>query len=172
MPTTPPRSVESNDIRPPCRTAAVTGVPSANYGLCSAIPGTAATLWVPATLCADVPGTAPTTVLPTPRTFSTAEPSIGMGATLERGLGLDWSKTPAWRTLGALPRHAWRTVLSAATATTLTGAMRTPARSPQDQGRRPRQLPRPAPYPPVHHSVLSTVHIHCAPPIPGEDDAF
>ena len=106
MPTTPPWSGETGGVRSPSRMAAMTGVPSANSGLCSTIPGTAATLWEPATLCADVPGTAPTTVLPTPRTFSTAEPSIGMGATLERGLGLDWSKTPAWRTLGALPRHA------------------------------------------------------------------
>ena len=105
MPTTPPRSAESDDVRPPCRTAAVTGVPSANSGHCSAIPSTIATLWEPATPSADVAGTAPATVLPTPRTFSAAEPSPGMGATLERGLGLDQSKTRACRTLGALPRH-------------------------------------------------------------------
>ena len=106
------------------------------------------------------------------RTFSTAEPSIGMGATLGHGPSLDWNKTPACRTLGALPCHTWRTVPSTATATTPTGAIRTPARSPQDQGCRPGQLPHPAPYPPVHHSVLSTVQIHCAPPIRGEDDDF
>ena len=68
MPTTPPRSVGSDDVRPPCRTAAVTGVPSANSGHCSAIPGPVVTLWEPAAPCADVPGTALATVLPTPRT--------------------------------------------------------------------------------------------------------
>ena len=45
MPTTPPWSAESNDVRPPCRTAAVTGVPSANSGHCSAIPDAVAALW-------------------------------------------------------------------------------------------------------------------------------
>ena len=40
MPTTPPQSAESDGVRPPCRTTAVTGVPSANSGHCSAIPGT------------------------------------------------------------------------------------------------------------------------------------
>ena len=105
MPTTPPRSGESGGVRPPCRAAAVTGVLSANSGHCSAIPGTVATLWEPATPCADVPGTAPTTVLPTPHTFSTTDPSTGMGATLEHGPGLDRSKTPACRTLDALPRQ-------------------------------------------------------------------
>jgi len=133
MPTTPPQSGESGGVRPPCRTAAVTGVPSTNSGHCSAIPGTAATLWEPATLRADVLGIATTTVLPTPCTFPTAEPSIAMGATLERGLGLDRSKTSAWRTLGALPRHTWRTVPSTATATTPTGAIRMPAQSPLGQ---------------------------------------
>ena len=68
MSTTPPQSGESGGVRPPRRTAGVTGVPSANSGHCSAIPGPVATLWEPATPCADVPGTAPTTVLPTPRT--------------------------------------------------------------------------------------------------------
>jgi hypothetical protein len=96
---------------------AVTGVPSANSDHCSAIPSIAAALWEPATLCADVPGTALATVLPTPRTFSAAEPSIGMGTTLERGSDLDRSKTPACRTLDALPHHAWRTVPSTVTAT-------------------------------------------------------
>jgi len=121
----------SDGVRPLCRTAAVTGVQSTNSGHCSAIPSTAAALWEPATLCTDVPGTAPATVLPTPRTFSAAEPSDGMGATLERGLDLDRSKTPSCRTLDALPRHAWRTVPFIVIATTPTGATRTPARSPR-----------------------------------------
>jgi len=69
MPTTPQQSWESGGVRPPRRTAAVTGVPFANSGHCSAIPGPVATLWEPATPCADVPGTAPATVLPTPGTF-------------------------------------------------------------------------------------------------------
>ena len=85
------------------RAAAVTGVLSANSGHCSAIPGTAATLWEPTAPCADVPGIAPAAVLPTPRTFSAAEPSTSMGTTLERGPDLDQSKTPVCRTLGALP---------------------------------------------------------------------
>ena len=105
MPTTPPRSAESNDVRPPYRPAAVTGVPSANSGHCSAIPITVITLWEPAASCADVPGAAAATVLPTPRTSSATEPSIGMGATLECGPGLDQSKTPACRTLDALPHQ-------------------------------------------------------------------
>ena len=41
----------SDDVRPPFPTVAVTGVPSANSGHCSAIPGTVATLWEPVTLC-------------------------------------------------------------------------------------------------------------------------
>ena len=68
MPTTPLQSGESCGIRPPRRTAAVTGVPSANSGHRSAIPGPVVTLWEPATPCADVPGTALATLLPTPRT--------------------------------------------------------------------------------------------------------
>jgi len=103
-----------------------------------------------------VPGTAPTTVLPTPRTFCAAEPLTGMGTTLERGSGLDRSKTPACRTLDALPRQHG-------------------GRNPQ-QGtpRRPQepQPPRPASCSSVPHSVLSTVVTHCAPPIRGEDDDF
>ena len=134
MPTTPPRSADSDDVRPPCITAAVTGVLPANSGHCSAILGTVATLWEPATPCADAPGTSLSTVLPTPCTFSFAEPSTGVGATLGRGTDLDQSKTPASRTLDAPPRQAWRTVPSTATTTTPTGATRTAARSPQDQG--------------------------------------
>jgi len=106
MPTTPPWSAESDGVRPPCRTAVRTGVPFANSGQCSAIPGAVATLWEPATSCADVPGTALITVLPTPRTFSSAGPSTGMGATLERGLDLDQEQSPARRTLGAMPAQA------------------------------------------------------------------
>jgi hypothetical protein len=134
MPTIPPRSTELDDVRPPCRTAAVTGVPSSNSGHCSAIPGTVTTLWEPATPCADMPGIALATVLPTPRTFSSAEPSMGVGATLGWGTDLDQRKIPASRTLDAPPRQAWRTVPSTATTTKPTGATRTPARSPQDQG--------------------------------------
>ena len=127
MPTTPPWSAESNDVRPPYRTAAVTGVPSANSDHCSAIPITVITLWEPAASCADVPGAAPAIVLPTPRTSSATEPSIGMGATLERGLGLDRSKTSAYRTLETPPRRAQRTVPSTGDATTPGGATGTPA---------------------------------------------
>ena len=107
MPTTPPRSGRSSGIRPPCRTAAVTRIPTANSGHCSVIPGTVAPLWEPATHCVNVASTAPATMLPTPRTtpctFPASEPTIGMGATLERGPSLDQSKTPA---LGpSAPRH-------------------------------------------------------------------
>ena len=105
MPTTPPRSTESDGVRSPRRTAPVTGVPSANSGHCSAIPITVTTLWEPAASCADVPGAAPAIVLPTPRTSSATEPSIGMSATLECGPGLDQSKTPTCRTLDALPHQ-------------------------------------------------------------------
>ena len=51
MPTTPPQPHESDSVRPPFRTVAVTGVPSANSGHCSAIPDAVATLWEPATQC-------------------------------------------------------------------------------------------------------------------------
>jgi len=134
MTTTPPRSGESSDVRPPCRTVAMTGVLSGNSSHCPAIPSTAAALWEPAIPCADVPSTVLATVLPTPHTFSATEPSTDMGATLELSPGLDRSKTPARRTLGVPPRHAWRTVPTTATTTMPTGAIRTPARSPQDQG--------------------------------------
>ena len=103
MPATPPRSGRSGGVRPPRRTAAVTGIPSANSSHCSAILGTVAPQWEPATPCVNVPSTAPATVLPTPRTtpctFPTAEPSIGMGATLERGPGLDHPQQPPRRPL-------------------------------------------------------------------------
>jgi len=163
---------ESDGVRPPCRTAAVAEVSSANSGHCSAIPGTVAILWEPAASCADVPGAAPATVLPTTHTFPATEPSIGMGVTLERGLGLDQSKTPAWRALGALPRQARRTVPSTDDAMTPPGVRRTPAQSLHDRGCRPELLLRLAPHLPVHHSVLSTVIDHCKPPIWGEDDDF
>ena len=68
MPTTLPQSAESGGDRPLHRPAAVIGVPSANSGHCSAIPGPVVTLWEPATPYADVPGTALAAVLPTPRT--------------------------------------------------------------------------------------------------------
>ena len=84
----------------------MTEVTSANSGHCSAIPSTVSALWEPAASCVDVTGAAPATVLPTPRTFSAAEPSIGMDMTLEHGPSLDRGKTPACRTLGSLPRHA------------------------------------------------------------------
>ena len=168
MPTTPPRSAESDDVRPPCRTAAVTGVPSANSGHCSAIPSTVATLWEPTTPSADVSGTAPATVLPTPRTFSCAEPSTGVGATLGRGTDLDRSKTLANRTLGTPPRHVWRTVPSTAT----------PRRPQEPQGRQrdlceiktsPRTTAMTGAIP---HSSLPIVASHCTPLIRGEDDDF
>jgi len=40
----------SDGVRPPLPTVAVTGVPSANSGHCSAMPDAVATLWEPATL--------------------------------------------------------------------------------------------------------------------------
>ena len=134
MPTIPPQSAETAGVRPPFRTAGVTGVPSANFGHCTAILGTAPVLWEPATPCTDVPGTALAAVLPTPCTSSTVEPSASMGATLGRGTDLDQSKTSASRTLGAPQAQAQRTVPPTAIATTPTGVTRTPARSPQGQG--------------------------------------
>ena len=96
-------------VRLPLRTVVATKVLSANSGHCTAIPGAVAPLWEPA----NVHGTAPATVLPTPRTFHVLsppqEPSNGMGTTLGRGPDLDQIKTPTCRTLGTLPRHAWRT---------------------------------------------------------------
>jgi len=74
MPTTPPQSAESDGARPPCRTAAVTEVPSANSGHCSAIPDTMTTLWEPATPSPDVLGTIITTVPPTPHTSLVLSP--------------------------------------------------------------------------------------------------
>jgi len=74
MPTTPPRSGESGDIRPPRHTAAVTEVPSANSGHCSAIPDTVTTLWEPATPHPDVLGTIITTMPPTPCTSLVLSP--------------------------------------------------------------------------------------------------
>ena len=74
MPTTPPQSAESDGVRPPYHIAAVTGVPSASSGHCSAIPDTVATLWEPAAHCAGVPDTAFATVLPTPRTLLVLSP--------------------------------------------------------------------------------------------------
>ena len=87
----------------------MTGVLSTNSGHCTTIPGAVAPLWEPATHCANVRGAVPSTVLPTPRTYSAAGPSNGMGTTLGRGPSLDQIKTPTCRTLGTLPRHAWGT---------------------------------------------------------------
>ena len=86
------------------------------------------------------------------RTFPSAEPSNGMGTTLGSGFGLDLDKTLACRTFGTPPRHAWRTVPPTVTTTPPAGAARTPAQSPQDQGR----LPCPAPYPTVYFPQCST----------------
>jgi len=79
-----------------------------------------------------------------------------MGTTLGSGSGLDQDKTLACRTLGTPPRHAWRTVPPTATTTLPARAARTPARSPQDQGRYPGRLPRPALYPTVYFPQCST----------------
>ena len=87
-----------------------------------------------------------------------------MGTTLGSGSGLDQDKSLACRTLGTPPRHAWRTVPPTTTTTPPAGAARTPARSPQDQGRCPGRLPRPAPYPTVYFPQCSTT----APPRFGE----
>ena len=105
------------------------------------------------------------------RTFSTAEPSIGMGATLGHGPGIDQSKTSTWRTLDALPRMPGGRY-----------PQQQPPRRPQElSGRQrdlrkartsPRTTARPVPYSLVPHSVPSTVDIHCAPLIRGEDDNF
>ena len=76
----------SDGVRPPFLTVAVTGVPSANSGHCSAIPDAVATLWGTCDAVQDVLSTALTTVMPTPRTslvlFTLQEPSNGMGTTL------------------------------------------------------------------------------------------
>ena len=80
--------------------------------------------------------------------------------TLESGSGLDLDKTLACRTFGTPPRHAWRTVPPTVTTTSPAGAARTPAQSPQDQGR----LSRPAPFPTVYFPQCSTT----APPRFGE----
>ena len=93
----------------------MTEILSANSGHCSAIPST---------------------VLPTPCTFSTVGPSIGMGATLKRGPDLDWSTTPTCRTLETLPHQARRTVPSTGDAMMSIGAIGMPARSPQGQDNR------------------------------------
>ena len=114
MPTTPPQSAESAGVRPPRRTAGVTGVPSTNSGHCAAIPGAVLTLWEPATRCADTPSTTPATVLPTPRIFLYCR-------TLRWCTDLDQRKTTVNRTLGAPPSRARRTVLSTATDTPPTG---------------------------------------------------
>jgi len=124
---------ESDGVRLPLRIVAVTGVLSTNSGHCSAIPGTMASLWEPATHCAYVLGAAPSTVLPTPRTFSAVEPSNGMGTTLGRGPNLDPIKTPACRTLGTPPRQVQGTVPSTGATMPPAGAARIPARSPRDQ---------------------------------------
>ena len=105
MPTTPPQNAGQAASGHHAAQRAATGVPSANSGHCTTIPGTVSTLWEPTTPCVDVPSTAPAIVLPIPRTSSTTEPSISMSATLECGPGLDQSKTPACRTLDALPHQ-------------------------------------------------------------------
>ena len=64
----------SDGVRPPFLTVAVTGVPSANSGHYSAIPGAVAPLWEPAAHCANVRGAAPSTVLPTPCTSYSIRP--------------------------------------------------------------------------------------------------
>ena len=83
-----------------------------------------------------------------------------MGSTLGRSPDLDQIKTPACRTLGTPPHQTQGTVPSTATTTPPAGAARTPARSPQSQGR----LPRQAPYPTVYFLQCSTT----APPRFGE----
>ena len=133
MPTTPPRSGKSGGVRPPRRTAAVTGIPSANSGHCSAIPGTVAPLWEPAAPCTRRAPHYSHRCAAYFYTFPTVEPTIGTSAILERGPSLDQSKTPDRRTLGAPPRRARRTVPSTPIATTPAGAARTPARSTQGQ---------------------------------------
>ena len=105
------------------------------------------------------------------RTSSSAEPSIGIGATLGRGPGLDQSKTSAWRTLGALPRMPrgrYPPQQSPRRPQELSGCRRDLRKARTS----PRTTARPAPYSPVPHSVPSTLDIHCAPPIRGEDEDF
>ena len=117
----------SDGVWPPLRATTAPGVPSANSGHCSTIPGAVATLWEHATHCANVRGAAPSTVLPTLCTSSAAGPSNGMGTTLGRGSSLDQIKTPACRTLGMPPRQSQGTVLSAGATMPPAGAARTPA---------------------------------------------
>jgi hypothetical protein len=126
-------------VRLQLRTVAVTRVLFANSGHCTAIPGVVAPLWEPSTHCANVHGAPPSTVLLTPCTFPSTQPSNGMGTTLGHGPNLDSIKTPACGTLGLLPHRAQGTVPSTATTMQPAGAARTPARSSQDQGRHPGQ---------------------------------
>src|SRR6185312_957815 len=121
----------SDGVRQPLRVVAVTEVPSANSGYCSAIPDAVATLWEPATQCKTCSALLQPLYCQFPmllRTFPSAEPSNGMGTTLGSGSGLDQDKTLACRTLGTPPRHAWRTVPPTATTTPPAGAARTPVR--------------------------------------------
>ena len=172
MPTTPPQGAESDGVRPPCRTAAVTRVPSANSGHCTAILGTVRTLWEPATPCADVPSTALAAMLPTPCTSSTAEPSASIGVTLGRGTDLDQSKTPRQQD----PRCTAKLSMEDGT---FHSNHHDAHRSRQDAGAIPARLksfpgrlPCPVLYSPVLHSVHSIATVHCTPPIRGEDDDF
>ena len=65
-------------------------------------------------------------------------------------------KTLTCRARRTPPRHIWKTVHPTATTTPPAGAGMTPARFPQDQGRYPGRLPRPAPCPTVYFLQCST----------------
>jgi hypothetical protein len=65
-------------------------------------------------------------------------------------------------------RYIWKTVPPTSMTTPPARTGRTPARSPQDQGRYPRQLPRPTPCPTVYFLQCSTT----VPRDSGENDDF
>lgn len=168
MPTTPPRSAGVRQCQAAVSHGGCDRSPVRQLRHCAAIPDTVPTLWEPATPCADVPRTALATVLPTPRTSSSTQPSASMGATLERCTDLDRGETPsaepsALRQL----KHGGRYFLQ-----------QPPHRPQESSGRRrdPREatelLRATVPPDAIPHSVLSIVRIHCTPPIRGEDDDF
>ena len=171
MPTTAPQSAESDGVRPPCHTTAVTEVPSANSGHCSAIPSI---VWHYGNLRRPV------------QTCPALPPPL---CSLLRALPLLRNPRSAW----AQPSNAVRALTRARPPPaepsmlchvntedgTLNREHHDAHRNHKDagaisarSGHCSRQPPRPAPCSPLHHSVLSTVDIRCTPPIREEDDDF
>ena len=136
----------SDSVRPPLRTAAVTRVLSANSGHCSGHPRRCGDTVGTCDAVRDVLGTATATVLPTPRTSLVLSPPrnprTAWAQPSEAAPTFDQDRTPACRTLGAPPRHAWRTVPPTTTTMPPAGVTRMPARSPQGQRRHPGRPPR------------------------------